>query len=61
MEQAYTRSVDDVSAYFGVDEETGLNEEQIRKSREKYGPNGKIKAMLLHTFSENPFHTGWKK
>lgn len=44
MEQAHTRTVEEVSAYFGVDEETGLNEEQIRKSREKYGPNGKNKT-----------------
>ncbi|XP_052799678.1 calcium-transporting ATPase sarcoplasmic/endoplasmic reticulum type-like isoform X3 [Mya arenaria] len=39
MEQAHIKSVDEVCSYFGVDEETGLNEEQIKKSREKYGPN----------------------
>jgi len=41
MELAYTKPVEEVCAYFGVDEETGLNEEQIKKNRDKYGPNGK--------------------
>ncbi|KAH3887744.1 hypothetical protein DPMN_011763, partial [Dreissena polymorpha] len=39
MEQAYTKSVEEVCSFFGVDEESGLNEEQIRKNTEKYGPN----------------------
>lgn len=42
MELAYTKSVEEVCAHFGVDEDAGLNEEQIRKAREKYGPNGKF-------------------
>lgn len=53
MEQAHTKSVEEVSAYFGVVEETGLNEEQIRKSREKYGPNGKLSAIFVPTFIDN--------
>lgn len=39
MEQAHIKSVEEVCGYFGVDESTGLTEEQIRKLREKYGPN----------------------
>jgi Ca2+ transporting ATPase len=42
MEQAHIKSVEEVCAYFGVDEEAGLNDEQIKKNREKYGPNGKF-------------------
>ena len=42
MEQAYTKSVEEVCSFFGVDEESGLNEEQIRKNTEKYGPNGML-------------------
>ena len=46
MEQAYTKTVEDVADYFGVDLETGLTDEQIKKNRDKYGPNG----MLLFIF-----------
>ena len=46
MEQAYTKTVDEVSAFFGVDEESGLTDDQIKKLREKYGPNGKISFMF---------------
>lgn len=42
MEQAHTKSVEEVCTFFGVDEASGLNEEQIKKLREKYGPNGKF-------------------
>jgi Ca2+ transporting ATPase len=41
MEQAHSKSVEEICAFFGVDEETGLSEDQVKKSREKYGPNGK--------------------
>lgn len=39
MEQAYTKTVEDVAEYFGVDLETGLTDDQIKKARDKYGPN----------------------
>ncbi|KAM3179431.1 hypothetical protein ACTXT7_000546 [Hymenolepis weldensis] len=39
MENAHCRKVEDVLAYFNVDEETGLSDEQIKRQTEKYGLN----------------------
>ncbi|KAK7483697.1 hypothetical protein BaRGS_00025018 [Batillaria attramentaria] len=39
MDLAFTKTTEEVTAYFGVDENVGLNEEQIKKNFEKYGPN----------------------
>ena len=41
MEQAYTKTVEEVAENFSVDLETGLTDDQIKKSRDRYGPNGK--------------------
>lgn len=40
MENAHCRKVEDVLAYFNVDEETGLSDEQIKQQTEKHGLNG---------------------
>lgn len=50
MENAHCRKVEDVLAYFNVDEDTGLSEDQVKRQTEKYGLNGKL---LL------PFFIGW--
>ena len=47
MEQAYTKTVEDVAEYFGVDLETGLTDDQIKKARDKYGPNGKFLCVIF--------------
>ncbi|XP_013421498.1 calcium-transporting ATPase sarcoplasmic/endoplasmic reticulum type isoform X1 [Lingula anatina] len=39
MEAAHTKTTEEVLKYFGVDEEVGLTDEQIRRAKEKYGPN----------------------
>ncbi|XP_076453278.1 sarcoplasmic/endoplasmic reticulum calcium ATPase 1-like isoform X2 [Babylonia areolata] len=39
MDQAFTKTTEEVTAYFGVDENVGLSEEQVKKNLEKYGPN----------------------
>ncbi|GCC44623.1 hypothetical protein chiPu_0028473, partial [Chiloscyllium punctatum] len=39
MEAPHTRSVDEVLRHFGVNETTGLGSEQLRKGRDKWGPN----------------------
>ena len=41
MENAHTKTFEEVSDYFGVEESTGLGDEQVKKSLEKYGPNGR--------------------
>lgn len=40
MDNAHTKTVEEVLGYFGVNETTGLSSEQLRKSRERWGTNG---------------------
>lgn len=42
MEDAHTRSVEEVVNYFNTDSERGLTVDQVKKYQEKYGPNGKL-------------------
>uniref|UniRef100_A0A8C4NJ02 Sarcoplasmic/endoplasmic reticulum calcium ATPase 2 n=1 Tax=Eptatretus burgeri TaxID=7764 RepID=A0A8C4NJ02_EPTBU len=39
MENAHTKTVDEVLSSFGVNETTGLSLEQVKKARERHGPN----------------------
>lgn len=39
MDNAHTKTVEEVYAFFSVNESTGLSLEQVRKQRERYGPN----------------------
>ncbi|XP_038645059.1 sarcoplasmic/endoplasmic reticulum calcium ATPase 2 [Scyliorhinus canicula] len=39
MENAHTKTVDEVLAYFNVNETTGLSLEQVKKHKERWGPN----------------------
>ena len=41
MDNAHTKTVEEVYSFFNVNESTGLGLEQFKKQREKYGPNGK--------------------
>lgn len=41
MENAHTKTVEEVLAYFGVNESTGLSLEQVKKLKEKWGSNGR--------------------
>jgi len=43
MDNAHTKTVEEVLGYFGVNETTGLSSEQLRKSRERWGSNGTCK------------------
>jgi len=42
MDQAFSKTTEEVTAFFGVDENVGLTEEQVKKNLEKYGPNGEL-------------------
>lgn len=42
MENAHTKTVEEVLAYFGVNESTGLSLEQVKKLKEKWGSNGRL-------------------
>lgn len=46
MEDAHTRTVEEVLEQFKVDEESGLTDEQVKKGLEKYGPNGEKSSFL---------------
>lgn len=41
MENAHTRTVEELYSFFNVNESTGLGLEQVKKQWERYGPNGK--------------------
>uniref|UniRef100_A0A672NK91 Sarcoplasmic/endoplasmic reticulum calcium ATPase 2 n=1 Tax=Sinocyclocheilus grahami TaxID=75366 RepID=A0A672NK91_SINGR len=40
MENAHTKSVEEVYSYLSVNESTGLTLDQVKRQREKWGPNG---------------------
>lgn len=40
MDNAHTKTVEEVLGFFSVNESTGLSCEQLKKNREKWGPNG---------------------
>lgn len=40
MDNAHTKTVEEVLGFFGVNETTGLSCEQLKKNRERWGPNG---------------------
>lgn len=47
MEDAHTKTVDEVIKYFAADPERGLTAEQVKKNQEKYGPNGEFASFFL--------------
>ncbi|KAG9269997.1 sarcoplasmic/endoplasmic reticulum calcium ATPase 2-like isoform X1 [Astyanax mexicanus] len=53
MESAHTKSVEEVYSFFGVNESTGLGLEQVKRQREKWGPNGKsIWELVIEQFED---------
>lgn len=42
MEDGHAKTVDEVLNYFGTDLERGLSLDQVKRSQEKYGPNGEL-------------------
>lgn len=41
MDNAHTKTVEEVFSFFNVNESTGLSLEEVKKQRERYGANGK--------------------
>uniref|UniRef100_A0A1A8UCV3 Calcium-transporting ATPase n=1 Tax=Nothobranchius furzeri TaxID=105023 RepID=A0A1A8UCV3_NOTFU len=39
MDNAHTKTVEEVFSFFNVNESTGLSSEEVKKQRERYGPN----------------------
>uniref|UniRef100_A0A673B8E1 Calcium-transporting ATPase n=1 Tax=Sphaeramia orbicularis TaxID=375764 RepID=A0A673B8E1_9TELE len=53
MDNAHTKTVDEVYSFFNVNESTGLSLEQVRKQRERYGPNGKsLWELVIEQFED---------
>lgn len=48
MDLAHTKTVDEVCAHFGVDNNFGLNDDAVKKNLEKYGPNGKYNEIIFN-------------
>lgn len=47
MDNAHTKTVEEVLGFFCVNESTGLSCEQLKKNREKWGPNGMEQLLAL--------------
>uniref|UniRef100_A0A3B3ZL59 Cation-transporting P-type ATPase N-terminal domain-containing protein n=1 Tax=Periophthalmus magnuspinnatus TaxID=409849 RepID=A0A3B3ZL59_9GOBI len=47
MDNAHTTTVEEVYAFFSVNESTGLSLDQVRKQRDRFGPNGKKCCMRI--------------
>uniref|UniRef100_A0A8C7XGA1 Cation-transporting P-type ATPase N-terminal domain-containing protein n=1 Tax=Oryzias sinensis TaxID=183150 RepID=A0A8C7XGA1_9TELE len=41
MDNAHTKTVEEVLGFFNVNESTGLSLDEVRKQRDRFGPNGK--------------------
>lgn len=41
MDDAHSKSVEEVLGYFATDPDKGLSSDQVKRNQEKYGPNGK--------------------
>lgn len=47
MENAHTKSVEEVYGYFCVNESTGLSLDEVKRQREKWGLNGTLSFFFL--------------
>uniref|UniRef100_A0A3Q3JV38 Calcium-transporting ATPase n=1 Tax=Monopterus albus TaxID=43700 RepID=A0A3Q3JV38_MONAL len=53
MDNAHTKTVEEVYSFFNVNESTGLSLEQVKKQRERYGPNGKsLWELVIEQFED---------
>lgn len=56
MDNAHTKTVEEVYNFFSVNESTGLGSEQVKKQRERYGPNGKQPVGLVNCLCDVIMH-----
>uniref|UniRef100_A0A8C8K0E7 Calcium-transporting ATPase n=1 Tax=Oncorhynchus tshawytscha TaxID=74940 RepID=A0A8C8K0E7_ONCTS len=53
MENAHTKTVEEVYSHFNVNESTGLGVDQVKRQREKWGPNGKsLWELVVEQFED---------
>lgn len=48
MENAHTKSVEEVYSYFCVNESTGLSLDEVKRQKEKWGLNGTTICTVDH-------------
>lgn len=58
MDNAHTKTVEEVYSVFNVNESTGLSLEQVKKQRERYGPNGKEPVNVSLCQNQQPCWPG---
>lgn len=51
MEDGHSRTVEDVTGFFGTDPEKGLTPAQVKSNQEKYGPNGELFFQTFFCFN----------
>lgn len=57
MEDAHSKSVDDVLNYFSVDSDRGLSPDQVKRNQEKYGLNGEYQRVICaQYYNKNKRH-----
>ncbi|PWA26819.1 hypothetical protein CCH79_00000769 [Gambusia affinis] len=53
MDNAHTKTVEEVLSFFNVNESTGLSLEEVKKQRERFGPNGKsLWELVIEQFED---------
>ena len=50
MDDAHTKTTDEVLLYFKSDENNGLTDEQVTEAQAKYGPNGMYYILIEITY-----------
>jgi hypothetical protein len=48
IDYPWTKTIEDVTDIYSVDQNTGLSEERVRRDFEQYGPNGNTNLVIKH-------------
>jgi hypothetical protein len=48
IDYPWTKTKEDVTDIYSVDQNTGLSEERVRRDFEQYGPNGNTNVVIKH-------------
>ena len=50
IDYPWTKTKEDVAAFYNVEETKGLTEERVKRDLEKYGPNGKHSSVSSYSY-----------
>lgn len=56
MENAHTKSVEEVYSHFCVNESTGLSLDEVKRQRDKWGLNGTTALRYTDTYTHTHRH-----